>query len=82
MKLLNRRRRISGGLVAADAQALIAAHGDDAYEQTRTRGREERAGSVIDGNRPRGHWDRVRREIARRTGKQTGRDTATRYLEP
>jgi hypothetical protein len=45
------------------------------------RAREERLGHVIDGNRPLGHWDRVRREIARRTGRQARADTATRYLD-
>jgi len=51
-----------------NAEALIAAYGDGAYEQARTRARDQRRGEVIDGNRPEGHWDRVRREIARRTG--------------
>ena len=64
-----------------DAEALIAAYGDSAYEQTRTRARDQRRGAVIDSNRPEGHWDRVRREIARRTGRQGGIDTATRYLD-
>ena len=75
------RRRASTSLVAEDAAALIAACGEGAYQEARSRAREERLGTVIDANRPPGHWDRVRREIARMTGRQTGPDTATRYLE-
>jgi hypothetical protein len=36
---------------------------------------------MIDANRPPSHWDKVRSEIARRTGRIVGVDTATRYLE-
>jgi len=64
-----------------DAEAFIAAYGDGAYEQARTCARDQRHGEVVDGNRPEGHWDRVRREIARRTGRRGGIDTATRYLD-
>jgi len=46
-----------------------------------TRARDERLAQVIDANRLRGHWDKVRREIAGRTGRQIGVDTATRYFE-
>lgn len=82
MKWPTLRRRAPTSLVAEDAAALIAAYGESAYDQARTRAREERLGKTIDGNRPRDHWDSVRREIARLTGRQTGLDTATRYLEP
>lgn len=81
MKLPAIFRRRSSGLVAEDAGALIDAFGASAYEQARTRAREARLGKMIDANRPRGHWDKVRSEIARRTGRIVGVDTATRYLE-
>jgi hypothetical protein len=73
------RKRQSGNIVAADAVALVAAFGDGAYEEARTRGREERRRSTIDANRPFGHWDKVKREIARHTGKEIGADSASRY---
>jgi hypothetical protein len=69
----------SRNLVVADADALISAFADRAYDEARTRARDERLAKVIDANRPRGHWDKVRKEIAKRTGKQIGIDTATRY---
>jgi hypothetical protein len=78
MKLPSFRRKTSS-LVSADTDRLIAAHGDGAYNVARTRAREERQGRVTDGNRARGHWDKVPQEIARRTGRQVGLDTATRY---
>jgi hypothetical protein len=81
VKLPHLLRQTSLDLIDADADALIAAYGDGAYEQARTRARQERTGEVADSNRLRGHWDKVRREIARRTGRQAGADTATRYLE-
>lgn len=67
-------------LVAADAAALIESFGDHAYYIARERARSERkSGIVFDANRAAGHWDRVRREIGRRT-RRDGLDTATRYL--
>jgi len=80
----NLRRLFSRGpdnLVSADAEALIDAFGPDAYEEARTRARSERTNEVVDLNRPRGHWDSVRREIARRTHRRSGADMATRYLD-
>jgi hypothetical protein len=70
----------SGDLVALDANDLIRSFGDLAYEEARTRAREESLGWVLNLNRPIGHWDRVRREIARLTRKSVGLDTATRFL--
>lgn len=67
--------------VASDASALIAAFGEQAYFVARERAREERqSGKVLDANRAAGHWDRVRREIGNRTGRDQ-LDTATRYSE-
>ena len=68
-------------LVAQDADALIDAFGPGAYDEARTRARDARLGRILDGNRPVGHWDKVRMEIARQTGRQVGVDTATRYIE-
>lgn len=56
---------------ARDASLLIELFGDRAYEEARRRARES-------GDR---HWSRVRSIIARRTGRATRLDTATRYLE-
>jgi hypothetical protein len=74
--LLFRRRRHE---VSKDAQLLMERFGRAAYDEARTRAREARLGGVIDANRPAGHWDRVRAEIARRT-RRAHVDTATRYL--
>lgn len=73
------RKRKSASQASADAEALIARFGDGAYAEARRRAREVRRGAVIDGNRPKGHWDRVRAIIGRacRTDRV---DTATRYL--
>jgi hypothetical protein len=70
----------SSELVASDADHLIKFHGDLAYDEARKRIREETLGQVLNSNRPSGHWALVRKEIARRTSKPVGIDTATRYL--
>lgn len=79
MKRFSLRNKQAGDIVALDAAALMQSHGDGAYEEARTRAREERLRQVIDGNRLAGHWDKVRLEIAKRTGKQIGADSASRY---
>jgi KTSC domain len=62
---------------AAEAEALIARLGDEgAYQEARSR-----VGGTRDYQSPDLYWVRVRREIARRTGRDHV-DTATRYLEP
>lgn len=66
-------------LASADADDLIARFSDDAYDEARQRARNARLHQILDANRPHGHWDRVRRDIARRTGRAM-LDTATRYL--
>ena len=68
--------------VVEDATALILRFGDSAYDEARTRAREARLGSTVDANRPAGHWDKVRREIGKRTGRDHRLDAATRYLFP
>lgn len=79
MKLPSLCRQDGTDLVEDDAVALIASVGASAYDEARTKAREERSRRVIDSYRPAGHWDKIRREIARRTGRQIGTDTATRY---
>ena len=74
-----KRYRARRDQAAADADALIAQHGEAAYGEARERARQSRQGKIVDGNRPEGHWDRVRRIIGRKTGRD-GVDTATRYL--
>lgn len=76
--LRDRRRRRAQ--VAKDAQDFIDAYGASAYEEARTLAHDNRRGTLIDHDRPERHWDRVRREIARRTKRQWV-DTATRWLE-
>lgn len=81
MKLPGFLRRVPPGLIQRDADALIDAFGPGAYDEARTRARDARLGRILDGNRPAGHWDKVRMEIARQTGRQVGVDPATRYME-
>lgn len=81
MKLPTPRKRAVLSLLESDVNSLLQAFGNGAYDEARTRAREARLGKVVDGNRPDGHWDKVRREIARRTGREVGLDTATRYTE-
>jgi hypothetical protein len=66
-------------LAEADAVSLIAGFGDCAYDEARKRASEAYSGTILDGNRPAGHWDRVRRIIGEKDGRD-GLDTATRYL--
>jgi hypothetical protein len=63
----------------ADADALIEGFGEGACREARWRWREDRQGMVIDDARAERHWDRVRRIIGRKIGRD-GLDTATRYL--
>lgn len=63
-----------------DASELISRYGDSAYEEARTRARDDRTGRVIDNDRPPGHWDKVRAALAREL-RRAHTDTATRYLE-
>jgi hypothetical protein len=67
-------------MAEADAGALIEKYGDLAYDESRRRSREQAHQTVLEGNRPRGHWALVRRIISEREGRD-GVDTATRYLE-
>lgn len=74
------RRKAARLLVETDAVDLIARYGDDAYSVARQRLHEEDA-KVISEGRSKDPWARVRAEIARRTGRRSGTDTATRYLD-
>jgi hypothetical protein len=73
------RRRERERQAAADAEALMARLGPGAYHEARLRAREAWTRAVIDGNRPVMHWDRVRRIIGRKSGRDQ-LDAATRYL--
>ncbi len=46
-------KRVLPALIEQDADALIAVYGHSAYDEARTRAREARLGSVLDGNRGR-----------------------------
>ena len=81
MKLLSVFGDVSCEVVVTDAESLITALGNGAYEVARTRAREQRLGQIIEANRPDGHWDRARKEIARRTRRRMHVDSATRYLD-
>jgi hypothetical protein len=49
-----------------NASNLIERFGDQAYAEASSRARHD--DYAIDGNRPDGHWRRVKLEIARRQG--------------
>jgi hypothetical protein len=68
-----RSRKEATCLVQADASTLIARFGDGAYFEARDRAQRS---SVIDGDRPRGHWTHVKLEIAQRQGIKIGRSGA------
>uniref|UniRef100_E6VQ25 Uncharacterized protein n=1 Tax=Rhodopseudomonas palustris (strain DX-1) TaxID=652103 RepID=E6VQ25_RHOPX len=75
-----KRRRAAWELAEADADALMEGYGDAVFDEVRRRVREEDDIKVLDGNRGRGHWQRVGTIIWKRTGRN-GLDTATKYLE-
>jgi uncharacterized alpha-E superfamily protein len=52
-------------LADADARNWIARFGERAHQEARLRLIDARSNTVIDGNRPPCHWERVRRLIAR-----------------
>jgi hypothetical protein len=68
-------RKEAARLVQVDANALIARFGDNAYFEARDRAQRS---SVIDSDRPRWHWARVKIEIAKRQGIEIGRSGADR----
>jgi hypothetical protein len=61
------RRRASRALVESDAADLIARFGAAAYLETRLRQHDD--ARVIDGNRPPGHWTKVKARIAEMTAQ-------------
>jgi hypothetical protein len=67
-------------LAEADADAFMEKFGELAYDEARRRSREAERSTVLDGNRPHGHWALVRKIIGERQGRD-GLDTATRYLD-
>ena len=70
-----RRRKERQQQVSRDADNLMALFGDGAYSAALTRARHEDEMGADPS-----HWLAVRREIAKRVGKDVGLDTATRYL--
>lgn len=67
-------------LVERDARDLVTRFGDVAYSVARDRARAARYGGTFDGNRPSGHWTKVKLRIADMTGHVIGLDAATRWL--
>lgn len=74
-----KQRKMWAKLAEEDAATLMAGFGDCAYDEARKRASEADCDTILDGNRPAGHWNRVKRTIAKKTGRD-GLDTATRYL--
>ena len=74
-----RRRKEMRAAIVAEADAMIAEHGDSAYWVARDRALEERLYKIIDADRSTDHWNRVRYEIRRRM-RLRGADVATKYL--
>ena len=59
----------SARLAVADAEELIQAFGDEAYEAARLRTQEARWGGRVARGRSAKHWYRVRHVIGHRTGR-------------
>jgi hypothetical protein len=74
------RRKALRRLVETDAIDLIARYGDAAYGVACQRFHEEGT-EVVSQERSKDHWTRVKVEIARRTGRRSQIDTATRYVD-
>jgi hypothetical protein len=75
-----KRRREARALIERDADDLVARFGKQAYSQAGIRAFLEP--ETVDGNRPLGHWSRVKAAIAKRIGKSiglTGWDQNGRY---
>lgn len=70
------RRRDATQLAKSDAIAMIARFGDDAYLAARMRAAYQ--STIIDANRPPRHWSRVKAQIAKRQGIDTGLNSADR----
>jgi hypothetical protein len=64
-----RQRNADDRLVQSDAQALIDQFGEGAYFEARLRQHDDEV-RVIDGNRPRGHWERVKARIRERLDRR------------
>lgn len=78
LRAWSRRRLDRDHLVQADARSLIERFGERAYDVARGRVVEGRRGTVLDLDRPPGHWTRVKLRIAEMSGREVGLDTATR----
>ena len=63
-----RRRKVLRELIESDARALIERFGDDAYFEARVRQRN--ALHIVDGNRPPGHWEKVKEALRKRQAQR------------
>lgn len=77
---LRAARAAQRDLVERDARDLVKRFEDAAYFVARDRARAARDGGTFDGNRPSGHWGKVKLRIAALSGHAVGLDTATRWL--
>lgn len=68
---LVRTTRAARRAVEIEAGRMIGRHGNTAYDIARERARDVRSGRLVDQHSAR-YWDRVRREIGRRTGHVPG----------
>jgi hypothetical protein len=70
-----RQRKERQQQVSRDSDNLMAQFGDRTYSEALARARHE-----DENDRNPCHWFAVRREIAKRIGKEVRLDTATRYV--
>ncbi len=66
-----RQRNTGDPLVESDARALIERFGAGAYFEARLRQHDDQE-SIIDGNRPPGHWKRVKYAIVQMMAHSRG----------
>lgn len=78
LRAWSRRRLDRDRLVQADARSLVERFGERAYDVARGRVVEAHRGTVLDLDRPPGHWTRVKVRVAEMSGREVGVDTATR----
>lgn len=64
--------------VEDDARSLISRYGPSAYHSARGLAADERAGRLIEIDRPTRHWSKVRHRIGVLTGLRDKTDSATR----
>lgn len=70
-----RRRAALSAAIEAEADALIGAHGDDAYQYVRELCIAIGSGMIIDSAHDEAFYQRVRGRIAEKIGRAVGQDT-------